>query len=54
MKLRKKPIVIDGIQWFKHGDHASVRKTSYDEVARLLETSVVQKNLPGGVGKHWG
>lgn len=26
MKYRKKPIVIDATQWFKHGDHPAVEK----------------------------
>ena len=24
MKFRKKPVVIEATQWFKHGDHAAV------------------------------
>ena len=27
MKLRKKPVVVDGEQWFKHGDNPSVHET---------------------------
>ncbi len=23
-KFRKKPVIIDAVQWFKHGDHAAV------------------------------
>lgn len=26
MKYRKKPVVIDATQWFKHGDHSAVIK----------------------------
>ncbi len=26
MKYCKKPIVIDAVQWFKHGDHPSVER----------------------------
>jgi hypothetical protein len=26
MKFRKKPVVIDAVQWFKHGDHPEVHK----------------------------
>ncbi len=25
-KFRKKPITIDAVQWFKHGDHPAVRR----------------------------
>ena len=28
MKFRKKPVVIDAVQWFKHGDHPGVRQIS--------------------------
>ena len=31
MKFRKKPVVIEATQWFKHGDHPMVR-TPVDEV----------------------
>lgn len=26
MKFRKKPVVIEATQWFKHGDHPEVKK----------------------------
>jgi hypothetical protein len=26
MKFRKKPVVIEAAQWFKHGDHPAVKK----------------------------
>ena len=26
MKYRKKPVVIDAVQWFKNGDHPAVRE----------------------------
>jgi hypothetical protein len=32
LKFRKKPIVIEATQWFKHGDHSDVRKTHYMEI----------------------
>ncbi len=46
MKFRKKPVIIEGVQWFKHGDHPSVRKTSYKEIAELLNTSGCSKKHP--------
>lgn len=30
MKYRKKPVVIEAVQWFKHGDHAQVEHIPYD------------------------
>lgn len=27
-KFRKKPVVIEAVQWFKHGDHPAVRYKS--------------------------
>lgn len=29
MKFRKKPVVIEAVQWFKDGDHPAVRKGRY-------------------------
>ena len=26
MKYRKKPVIIEAVQWFKHGDHPMVKK----------------------------
>ena len=26
MKYRKKPVVVEAVQWFKHGDHPAVRE----------------------------
>lgn len=34
MKARKKPLVIDAIQWFKHGDHPEV----YQYPEKIFET----------------
>lgn len=28
MKLRKKPVIVDGVQWFKDGDHPNVQPSS--------------------------
>ena len=37
MKFRKKPVVIEAVQWFRMGDHSEVRK---------LELSAWQKSHP--------
>jgi hypothetical protein len=34
MKFRKKPVVIEAAQWFKHGDHPAV----YPAVSKGVET----------------
>ena len=31
MKFRKKPVVIEATQWFKHGDHPEVRRFTVEE-----------------------
>jgi hypothetical protein len=36
MKYRKKPVVVEAGQWFKHGDHPAVRHASEKEVRSLL------------------
>jgi hypothetical protein len=46
MKFRKKPVVIDAVQWHKHGDHPDVMRTSYGEIARLLGTSGCSPETP--------
>jgi hypothetical protein len=46
MQYRKKPIVIEAVEWLKHGDHPAVRKTSYQEIAQLLLTSGCSKEPP--------
>ncbi len=45
-KYRKKPVVIEASQWFKHGEHPAVRETSYAEIAKLLGTSGCSKEPP--------
>jgi len=30
-KFRKKPVVIEAVQWFKHGDHPDVKKVELAE-----------------------
>lgn len=48
-KYRKRPVVIEAVQWFKDGDHSSVRRTSYTEVANELGTSGCSREEP-----FWG
>lgn len=36
MKFRKKPVVIDAVQWFKEGDHPAVGISRYTQVTRRL------------------
>jgi hypothetical protein len=45
-KYRKKPVVIEAVQWFHHGDHDAVRRTSYMEVAEELGTSGCSREEP--------
>lgn len=33
-KYRKKPVVIEAVQWFKHGDHIAVEKYSQNTIDR--------------------
>ena len=40
MKFRKKPVVVDAIQWWKHGDHPAVRK--------LPDGHQLQRDNPSG------
>jgi len=44
MKYRKKPLVIEATQWFKHGDHPEVRKS---EVLPERETHGLISTLEG-------
>ena len=45
-KYRKKPVIIEAVQWFEHGDHPGVRKTSYNEIAIELGTSGCSREEP--------
>ena len=38
MKYRKKPIVIEATQWFKHGDHPMVESNSLDSKSGWVAT----------------
>jgi hypothetical protein len=33
---RKKPVVVEAMQWFAHGDHPKVKRTSYLEMSALM------------------
>jgi hypothetical protein len=35
MKFRKKPVVIEATQWFKHGDHSAVLMCWFDSDGRV-------------------
>jgi hypothetical protein len=48
-KYRKRPVVIEAEQWFQHGDHPAVRRSSYAEIAQLLGTSGCSAEPP-----YWG
>lgn len=36
MKFRKKPVVIEAVQWFKDGDHPAVRVSRFTAVTKRL------------------
>jgi len=38
MKYKKKPIVIEATQWFKHGDHPMVEPISLDSKSGWIAT----------------
>lgn len=38
MKFKKKPIVIDAVQWFKDGDHAAVQMCWFQSDGQLRAT----------------
>jgi hypothetical protein len=38
MKYRKKPVVIEATQWFKHGDHPMVETISPDSLNGWIQT----------------
>jgi len=38
MKYRKKPVVIEATQWFKHGDHPMVQSNSPDSKTGWIAT----------------
>jgi len=38
VKYRKKPVIIEATQWFKHGDHSMVETISPDSLNGWIET----------------
>jgi len=38
MKYRKKPVVVEAVQWFKHGDHPEVLRTAYSPSEGWIDT----------------
>ena len=38
MKYRKKPVVVDAVQWFKHGDHPAVLNLNSNNINGILST----------------
>lgn len=38
MKYRKKPVIIEATQWFKHGDHPMVQPNSLDPMSGWIQT----------------
>jgi hypothetical protein len=53
MKFRKKPVVIDAIQWFQQGDHPAVKPATREQAAGLTpgvpwEVCGWVKTLEGG------
>lgn len=35
MKYRKKPVIIEATQWFKHGDHPQVMRYEHPESGKI-------------------
>lgn len=49
MKYRKKPVVIEAVQWFKDGDHPAVRRPVLRDVA-TFQQPVEQLSACGVIG----
>ena len=49
MKYRKKPVVIEATQWFKHGDHPEVRMPNYSDVDGIVEDDGVEYESLGWI-----
>jgi len=48
MKFRKKPVVIEAVQWFKIGDHPAVTTCQNPVTGRLMKTHGWIDTLEGG------
>jgi len=42
MKFRKKPVVIEATQWFKHGDHPMVKQTHTVELNMVTPQAYIE------------
>jgi len=49
-KYRKKPVVIEAVQWFKDGDHPEVQALSFAEAQALAPGNT---SYPGNNGELW-
>lgn len=47
MKYRKKPVVIEATQWWKHGDHPAVKKVIVQEYVNGIAVETP------GANTHW-
>ena len=47
MKFRKKPVVIEATQWFKHGDHPKVHRHPERELGIVLTLEGTHVVTPG-------
>lgn len=47
MKFRKKPVVIEATQWFKHGDHHAVEQIDSDYFGAIKTLEGVMGVTPG-------
>jgi len=59
-KFRKKPVVIEAVQWFKHGDHPAVKDSIASECNGWIDTlegghvvSVGDWIITGVKGEHY-
>ena len=60
-KYRKKPITVDAVQWFKHGDHPEVRTHPWRGDAGWIPTLEGSMDVypgswivgPGAEGEFW-
>jgi hypothetical protein len=48
MKFRKKPVVIEATQWFKHGDHPAVKTHKNSTTGQVLRIHGWIDTLEGG------
>lgn len=46
-KYRKKPVVIEAMQWFKHGDHLMVRRVGNSAVGNAYHAQLLAEDKLG-------